>query len=1034
MVPLQPLQLLLGLNLLILSAFYAWAGIYAERRVTTRLYFREMMLSMSLWSACYGGEILASRLETKLIWAKIGYIGIVSLPVFWLVFSLTFSGYVKRLTRQRMLLLWLPPLLTLGMVFTNEWHHGIWSRYWLDPTSPFYMAVYEHGWYFWVHTVYSYGLILVGTAILGLASYQLAGIYRLQVISVFLGMILALIANAVYLSGLIPIPGLDVTPISFALTTLSILWAIRRYRLLKVLPLPYDTIMESLQEAILVTDQHNALVYANPMAQVWMVQPLHHILGKTLEEVCVFARKLPLNLPPKEQVQVEIEIEEAGQRYFLEVNARPIDLIGSAEKGTLLLVRDVTKSHLAQQEQEHWRAILQALSTAAVELMRAPRWEDVTPAVLELLGQATDVSRVYLFQKHITPENALLISQLFEWAAPHAQPQIDNPSLQSFPMLEQGFQRWVELLASDQVICGPVRSFPEAEQPFLEAQDIRSLLVVPIFVEGEWWGFLGFDECRYERSWKNHEVQTLRLAAGLFGSAIRRESIQLEKEERQQILDVMQEIIVLALQSQTLEHMAQTLVDLLGMLIGTEHVFFTLWDEAHKCVLPLAAYGKYRQRYHQMAPRPGQRTLTESVLELGQMLIIPDTLDTPYLDPEIAANFETRSMLVLPLIAEGQKLGALLVGYSHPHHVFTPQQIAIAERTAALISLVLLKFKAVETARRQAQEAETLRQAAAMVASSLSVEAVIERILDELQKVIPYDSASIQLLKDGALEIVGGRGWEDPQQVLGLRFPLDGSNPNTVVMQTLEPLLLRDTSFYPTFKNPPHHRIRSWLGVPLMAHGRALGLLAIDSQREDFFTLEHVQLVNAFANQVALALVNAQRYEEAQAQALTDPLTGLYNRRGLMELGKIELTRAQRQGKPFSAIMLDIDHFKRVNDTYGHPIGDQVLQAIAQRCKKGLRELDLIGRYGGEEFLVFLPETDWKTAFAIANRLRLLIAEAAIPTRAGPLRVTISLGVSQHVDADNRLEEIIERADQALYQAKAQGRNRAIAYEEMRQT
>ncbi len=1033
MASLHPPQLLLGLNLLFFGALYAWIALSISRHLSTRLYVREMMISMSLWSACYGAEILASRLETKLIWAKLGYIGIVSLPVFWLLFSLTFSGYIQRWHIQRQYWLWIFPLLTLGMAWTNELHHGIWSRYWIDPNSPFLLAVYEHGWYFWIHTAYSYGLIFIGTAILGLASFQLAGIYRAQVLSVFLGMVLALIANVVYLSGRIPIPGLDITPVSFFITTLSILWAIRRYRLLEVVPLPYGTIMEALQEIILVTDQNNALLYANGIAQAWMGQPLPYILGKKLGEVCTFASKLPPDFPPKTQVRLEVEVEKDGQAHFLEVNMRPIDLIGS-EKGTLLLMRDITESHLAQQEQERWRAILQALSTAAVELMRAPRWRDVAPVVLELLGKATDVSRVYLFQKHTTPENVLLVSQLFEWAAPHAQPQIENPSLQSLPVVEQGFQRWVELLTSNQVICGAVRSFPEIERPLLEAQDIRSILVVPIFVEDEWWGFLGFDECRYERSWKNHEVQTLRLAAGLFGSAIRRESIQLEKEERQQILDVMQEIIVLALQSQTLEHMAQTLVDLLGMLTGAEHIFFTLWDEEHQRVLPLAAYGKYRQLYHQMSPRPGQRTLTESALELGQTLIIADTLNTPYLDPEIAARFETRSMLVLPLIAEGQKLGALLLGYSHPHHVFTPQEITIGERTASLVSLVLLKFKAVEAARRQAQEAETLRQAAAMVTSSLDVKAVIERILDELQKVIPYDSASIQLLKDGALEIVGGRGWEDPQQVLGLRFPLDGSNPNTVVMQTLEPLLLRDTSFYPSFKNPPHHRIRSWLGVPLLAHGRALGLLAIDSHREDFFTLEHVQLVSAFAGQVALALENARRYEETQAQALTDPLTGLYNRRGLIELGKIELARAQRQGKPFSAIILDIDHFKRVNDTYGHPIGDQVLQVIAQRCQKGLRELDLIGRYGGEEFLVFLPETDWKTAFAIANRLRLLIAEVAIPTRAGPLRVTISLGVSQHVDADNGLDGMIERADQALYQAKAQGRNRAIAYEEMRQT
>ncbi len=1028
----HPPQLLLGLNLLFFSVFYAWIGLSTARHLSTRLYFREMMLSMSLWSACYGAEILASDLEIKLIWAKLGYIGIVSLPVFWLLFSLTFSGYVERLQPQRRRLLWILPMLTLGMVWTNELHHGIWSRYWIDPNSPFLLAVYEHGWYFWIHTAYSYGLIFIGTAILGLASFQLAGLYRLQVMSVFLGMILALIANVVYLSGLIPLPGLDITPISFVLTTLSILWAIRRYHLLELLPLPYEAIMETIQEAILVTDQHNTLLYANPGAQMWMEQSLPDILGKPLEEVCLFAKKLPVILPPKTKERLEVELEKAGKTHFLEVNIQPIELIGPA-KGSLFLIRNVTESRLAQREQERWRELLQALSTAAAELMRTSSWREVTPSILERLGQATDVSRVYLFQKHFNERNVLLVSQLFEWSAPHATPQINNPSLQSFPLIEQGFQRWAEQLASNQVICGTISSFPETERQILEAQEIRSILVVPIFVEDEWWGFLGFDECRYERVWKSHEIQTLRLAAGLFGSSIRREIIQLEKEERQQILDVLQEIILLALQTQTLEDMAQTLVDHLAMLTGVEHVFFTLWDEERKRVLPLAAYGKYRQIYPELASRLGQRTLTSSALELGQTLIVPDTLNTPYLGPEIAARFETRSMLTLPLIAEGQKLGALLLGYSHPH-VFTPQEIAIGERTAALVSLVLLKFKAVERAKRQAQEAETLRQAGAAVASSLHSEAVIERILEELHKVIPYDSASIQLLKDGELEIVGGRGWEDPQQVLGMRFPLDGSNPNTVVMQTLEPLLLRDTSYYPSFKIPPHNQIRSWLGVPLTAHGRAIGLLAIDSHQEDFFTLEHVQLVTAFAHHVALALENARRYEETQAQALTDPLTGLYNRRGLMELGKIEMTRSQRQGKPFSAIMLDIDHFKRVNDTYGHLVGDQVLQTLAQRCRKGIRELDLIGRYGGEEFLVLLPETDWRTAFAIANRLRLLMAEAAIPTRAGPLRVTISLGVSQSLAEDGGLEKLIERADQALYQAKAEGRNRVIAYEEIHQT
>ncbi|MFO3796590.1 MAG: GGDEF domain-containing protein, partial [Anaerolineales bacterium] len=105
-----------------------------------------------------------------------------------------------------------------------------------------------------------------------------------------------------------------------------------------------------------------------------------------------------------------------------------------------------------------------------------------------------------------------------------------------------------------------------------------------------------------------------------------------------------------------------------------------------------------------------------------------------------------------------------------------------------------------------------------------------------------------------------------------------------------------------------------------------------------------------------------------------------------------------------------------------------------QRCKQATRDLDLVGRYGGEEFLIFLPEIDWRAGLNIATRLRTLVAGAAIPSRAGPLRITISLGISQHRIEDSGLEELIRRADQALYEAKRMGRNQAIAFEEMHQT
>ena len=156
---------------------------------------------------------------------------------------------------------------------------------------------------------------------------------------------------------------------------------------------------------------------------------------------------------------------------------------------------------------------------------------------------------------------------------------------------------------------------------------------------------------------------------------------------------------------------------------------------------------------------------------------------------------------------------------------------------------------------------------------------------------------------------------------------------------------------------------------------------------------------------------------------MTDPLTGLQNRRSLFELGRVEFSRAYRMNRPFCCMMLDIDHFKQVNDNYGHPIGDEVLQEFATRCKNSVRAVDLIGRYGGEELIILLPETDRETALHVAERLRFSIEEAPIKVSHGEVRVTVSIGVAAKDEYTTDLETLIARADQAMYIAKHKGRN-----------
>jgi diguanylate cyclase (GGDEF)-like protein len=181
-----------------------------------------------------------------------------------------------------------------------------------------------------------------------------------------------------------------------------------------------------------------------------------------------------------------------------------------------------------------------------------------------------------------------------------------------------------------------------------------------------------------------------------------------------------------------------------------------------------------------------------------------------------------------------------------------------------------------------------------------------------------------------------------------------------------------------------------------------------------------------------LLLKNLQRNEKALQKALkdvqhltiTDPLTGLYNQRHFPKLAEAELQRTCRYGHPLSAIMLDIGRFKRVNDTYGHTVGDHMLQEVAESCLQEVRGMDVVGRYGGDEFVILLPEGDLDAARKIAGPLRKDIARIHLHTAKGPARVSASLGVAS-VDCKNlTLEDILNRTDKALYTAKRRGRNR----------
>ena len=221
---------------------------------------------------------------------------------------------------------------------------------------------------------------------------------------------------------------------------------------------------------------------------------------------------------------------------------------------------------------------------------------------------------------------------------------------------------------------------------------------------------------------------------------------------------------------------------------------------------------------------------------------------------------------------------------------------------------------------------------------------------------------------------------------------------------------IRHTIVYPDAV--PHGHII----VPLKAINKIAGVLYLYLAPDFKIDERKVKMLVSLGNQIGMAIDNARLYEETKSLSLQDPLTGLANRRFMEIVMDRSFTRAKRYGHLLSVIMLDIDYFKKYNDTYGHSAGDQLLVDIAKIISGEMREVDVIVRYGGEEFLVMLPETEAEKAREAAERIR-----KAVESKVG---VTVSLGVASYNKEMQTKEDLINRADMALYLAKQNGRNR----------
>lgn len=404
---------------------------------------------------------------------------------------------------------------------------------------------------------------------------------------------------------------------------------------------------------------------------------------------------------------------------------------------------------------------------------------------------------------------------------------------------------------------------------------------------------------------------------------------------------------------------------------------------------------------------------------------------------EIRQRYSMSDLPVLMLTAKTRKED-LVEGMEAGANDYLTKPFESAELNARVKSLVTLR-KAVHQSldqarqlgdeRKQREQLESLRNFNRDLSSTLELRQVLHRFLEHTNDCIPHELAFFCLDIQGDFQVVAERGVQAYEGAVKAFLHETCSQWSTLLKHKPEPIPMQwmgpDEALPETVADSLQG---SWLGMPMMNRGKLVGTLFLLRRNAAKIPNQEIQLGYTFVGQACLAIENARLFEQVRHLAMTDALTGLYNRRFFFSEGQMAVDRARRFNNPLSLIMLDIDHFKKFNDEHSHAVGDQVLVLIAKTIKSQCRQADIAGRYGGEEIAILMPQTDAPAANEAAERLRLAIEKTELPMEGKPaLKVTVSIGVTTFVETDTQLDDLLGRADDALYQAKDLGRNRVVS-------
>jgi two-component system, cell cycle response regulator len=379
---------------------------------------------------------------------------------------------------------------------------------------------------------------------------------------------------------------------------------------------------------------------------------------------------------------------------------------------------------------------------------------------------------------------------------------------------------------------------------------------------------------------------------------------------------------------------------------------------------------------------------------------------------------QTRSELCVPLMVRDEVVGVLDCQSENLNH-FDPETIDLLTLFSTQASMALQNARLHWLERKRAQQLEAINTIAQQMTVVIEISELLAKVCTLIRTCFQVDHVAVMLREDSEVVLRAHEG------NLKLLIPVNGKRPATQgawgeAFRTGKTVTYGDSATGTT--DVIFEGTKSRIYIPLISFGQKLGVLVLASAQANAFQTSDWQSLESVADMCATAILNANHVERVRQLAYIDGLTGIFNRRFFEMRITEEIDRAKRFGSGMSVIMIDIDHFKRLNDEFGHLLGDEVLRQVASIFSQQLRKIDVVCRYGGEEFVVVLSQTDAEHAQTVAEKLRKTVETWQFP--GVPRTVAISAGVATFPEHGGERDLLVEAADRGLYLAKQGGRNR----------